>query len=448
MNKESILLTDICDFISQKISPLEIDKESYISTENMLSDLGGVVAPANVPNTGKVNSYQKGDILFSNIRTYFRKVWLANRDGGCSNDLIVFRPKENVSPEYLFCVLADPSFIEYTVKTSKGTKMPRGDKDAIKQYQLIKSDKNQRDRIGVILQNYNDKIELNRKMNQTLEEMAQALFKSWFVDFDPVLDNAFAAGNTIPEALQVKAKKRKLVREKADCPSLTKEMQELFPSSFVFNEELEKWIPVGWIATPVEDALIINPKVSIKKGETAKFADMKALPTAGYSVDSVIEKEFKGGAKFNQGDVLLARITPCLQNGKTAIVDFLENEESGFGSTEFIVLRGKEELKTSFVACLARFDAFVNHCIQNMVGSSGRQRVMNSCFSSYYLVLPPDNILKKFDELTMSHFSKITSNSRDSQTLTKLRDTLLPQLISGKLRVTEAMMEVEKQINN
>ena len=166
---------------------------------------------------------------------------------------------------------------------------------------------------------------------------------------------------------------------------------------------------------------------------------MKALPTTGFSVMEIGEKHYSGGAKFNNGDVLLARITPCLENGKTAIVDFLADDETGFGSTEFIVLRGKGAIRTPSIACLSRYNTFRDHCIQSMVGSSGRQRVQNACFTNFYLSLPPGtDLLNKFDQLVKEKFEKITKSTEQSRILIKLRDTLLPKLLSGELRVPDA----------
>ncbi|TXE07587.1 restriction endonuclease subunit S [Algoriphagus aquimarinus] len=310
----------------------------------------------------------------------------------------------------------------------------------LKQFKTLLPPLPEQKAIAHILGKLDDKIELNRQMNQTLEAMAQALFKSWFVDFDPVLDNTLAAGNDIPNELLEMAEKRALVPHSKKLISKAPELAAKFPSSFVFNETLGKWIPEGWEVKSVENAIHVNPSVSIKKGEVRKYVDMKALPTSGYSIDGFIEKGYSGGAKFKQGDVLLARITPCLENGKTAIVDFLKSDEAGFGSTEFIILRGKNQIKTPFVACLARFEAFVNHCIQNMVGSSGRQRVQNSCFNSYFLALPDHELLKKFDLLSKPNFNKITDNSNEIETLTQLRDMLLPELISGRVRVKEEIL--------
>lgn len=296
--------------------------------------------------------------------------------------------------------------------------------------------------IAHILGSLDDKIELNRQMNATLEAMAQALFKSWFVDFDPVIDNTLAAGNPIPDELEAKAAARQALGD-ARKP-LPEDIRSLFPNAFVFTEEMG-WIPEGWEVLSVSEAIIINPSVQLKKGKVAPFIDMKALPTSGYAIDDVSRKAYAGGAKFKNKDVLLARITPCLENGKTGVVDFLKNGESGFGSTEFIILRGRNGLNMPFVACLARDDKFRTHCIQSMVGSSGRQRVQNACFDSFYLCLPKsEKIKEQFHDSTNGFFEKITTLKNETNSLTQLRDTLLPKLLSGELRVPEAETFVEE----
>ncbi|MEG3767951.1 restriction endonuclease subunit S [Alteromonas sp. 14N.309.X.WAT.G.H12] len=296
--------------------------------------------------------------------------------------------------------------------------------------------------IAKILGELDQRIELNRKTNQTLEQMAQALFKSWFIDFDPVVDNALAAGNPIPEELAHRVEVRKKAHVLTEFQPLPQHIRSLFPSEFEQTGEqtagIDGWMPKGWTCKPVSQALIVNPKVKLSKGEAARFADMKAIPTNGFHVEDVIEKEFNGGAKFQQNDVLLARITPCLENGKTALVDFLKDGEVGFGSTEFIVIRGSGALNYPYVACLSRLDSFRKHCIQNMVGSSGRQRVQNSCFDSFFLSLPKDErLLPIFDRVCKPMFEKMTVSGSEIKSLAKMRDTLLPRLISGELKLNK-----------
>lgn len=289
------------------------------------------------------------------------------------------------------------------------------------------------------------KIQLNRQTNQTLEQMAQALFKSWFVDFDPVMDKLIASDKAIPEELHAHAERRRTqlaqLKNDPDHKPLDADLLALFPDEFELVEQdvgIGGWVPNGWDVQPIAEALEVNPRVKLPKGTIAKFADMKAIPTSGYNIEEIIEKPYSGGAKFENNDVLLARITPCLENGKTALVDFLSKDEVGFGSTEFIVLRGKENVAYGFIACLAREEKFRLHCIQNMVGSSGRQRVQNSCFHSFFLALPNTKTLNNtFESMVENSFKKMSQNTKEVSTLSKLRDTLLPKLISGELRIPE-----------
>ncbi|ARM83103.1 restriction endonuclease subunit S [Marinobacter salarius] len=325
-----------------------------------------------------------------------------------------------------------------------GTSNPSLSRSTFDKLLLPVPPKDEQKEIARLIRLFDEKVGINAQINTTLESMAQALFKSWFVDFDPVIDNALAAGNPIPEALQARADARAALGDRRK--PLPDQIRQQFPDRFVLTEEMG-WVPEGWKVTPLSEAIEINPKVTIKKGQKAKHVDMKALPTSGYCVGEISEKEYAGGAKFERGDVLLARITPCLENGKTGVVNFLSDGEPGFGSTEFIVMRPKNAIGTSFVAALARQEAFRQHCISNMVGSSGRQRVQNSCFDTYFICTPkvPD-ILDLYRDNCEAWFVKMTTLANESRSLGLLRDTLLPKLLSGELRIPEAEKQVEEII--
>lgn len=194
----------ICDLINSKISINEMINEtlksSYISTENMLPNKGGITAPSSIPSEGKVTAYKKDDVLVSNIRPYFKKIWYAVNDGGCSNDVLVFRAKENISPDFLHYALADDAFFDYSMKTSKGTKMPRGDKAAIMEYEVTDMDYLMQRQSSIIPRLIDEKIAVNNKINENLEKQAQAIFKSWFVDFEPFggnIPNNWEQGNLL-----------------------------------------------------------------------------------------------------------------------------------------------------------------------------------------------------------------------------------------------------------
>ena len=426
---EKIKLKEVVDIITTKVDVSQISLCDYISTENMLTNFGGISIANSKPSTGKITKFHSGDILFSNIRTYFKKLWLADRTGGCSNDVIVFRPKKNINSNYILSVLMDQKFIEHTVLTSKGTKMPRGDKTAILDYEFNLAPDKYCQHIAKTNTLIFSKLKSNEVINKSLEQMSQTLFKSWFVDFDPVIDNALDAGNPIPEAQQTRAKLRQKVRNSADFKPLPVEIRSLFPSEF---EETELgWVPKGWTLKSVAKSININPSIKLPKNKIAKYVDMKSLPTQGYSISDIIEKPYSGGAKFQNNDTLFARITPCLENGKTGFVDFLDEKETAFGSTEFIVMRGTPQVHYLYVACLARENNFRLHAIQNMVGSSGRQRVQNSCFDSFYIAIPTPAVMSLFSGKVSSYFDKMYFCNLENKSLTALRDTLLPKLISG-----------------
>ncbi len=264
--------------------------------------------------------------------------------------------------------------------------------------------------IAHILGTVDDKIELNRRMNETLEAMARALFKSWFVDFGPV---------------RAKAKGRD--------PGLPKRIADLFPNSFEDSELGE--IPKGWKSVSLPEAIEVNPSRPLRKGEIAPYLDMANMPTKGHTPDAVIERPFGSGMRFENGDTLVARITPCLENGKTAYVTFLKEGQVGWGSTEYIVLRPKPPLPDEFAYCLARSDVFREFAIQSMTGTSGRQRVPAESLSHFLLAAPSQQIAQHFGTFVRPIFAQASANAWESRTLAALRDTLLPKLISGELRI-------------
>ncbi len=165
---------------------------------------------------------------------------------------------------------------------------------------------------------------------------------------------------------------------------------------------------------------------------------MQNLPTHGHRPHEWIEREFNSGTKFINGDTLLARITPCLENGKTGFVDFLDRGVVGWGSTEYIVLRPKPPLPVEFGYYLARSDDLRLFAIHNMTGSTGRQRVPASCFDYYQFSVPTPPVAQRFSEIVKPFMKKIRENSEQSHTLSKIRDTLLPKLLSGEIRVDDA----------
>jgi len=320
----------------------------------------------------------------------------------------------------------DPCFISYFLRGldflaySDKAAVPGLNRNHLHQARVrVPTDVAEQRAIAHILGTLDDKIELNRRMNETLEAMARALFKSWFVDFDPVRAKA--------EGLD---------------PGLPKPLADLFPARLVDSELGE--IPEGWEVTALPELIEVNPARRLRKGEVAPYLDMANMPTRGHSPDAVIDRPFGSGMRFVNGDTLVARITPCLENGKTAFVDFLSDGQVGWGSTEYIVLRPERPLSPEFAYCLARGDGFRDFAIQRMTGSSGRQRVPAESLTHLQLVAPPGPVAEFFGRFVQPLFARAAAASREGQTLAALRDKLLPKLVSGELRVKAAEKFIEE----
>ena len=149
------------------------------------------------------------------------------------------------------------------------------------------------------------------------------------------------------------------------------------------------------------------------------------------------EEEYSGGAKFRNGDTIMARITPCLENGKVAYVNFLQNEEVAFGSTEYIVMTTNDNFMPELLYYLCRDESFKSYATKNMNGSSGRQRVSGETIGKYKIAIPPKSLLEPIAPYFKSIMDVTKKNGMEIISLSSLRDTLLPRLMSGELKIND-----------
>ena len=177
---ETQCLSDICEYRKGKVAVGGLSLRNYISTENLVPNKGGIIEASGLPDITSTQEYKSGDVLVSNIRPYFKKIWHAKTNGGCSNDVLVFTAKPGIDPLFLYYVLADDKFFDFSMASSKGTKMPRGDKSAIMNFCVPKFDLNVQRKIGQFLRNIDDKISINTQINGNLSDQAKALFKNMF----------------------------------------------------------------------------------------------------------------------------------------------------------------------------------------------------------------------------------------------------------------------------
>ncbi len=267
--------------------------------------------------------------------------------------------------------------------------------------------------IANLLSSLDDKIYLNRRLGETLENVARTMFKSWFVDFDPVHAKSEGRSTNLPDDLAAH-----------------------FPIGFG-----DDGLPLGWELRSADALIDVNPRTMVTGG-AAPYVDMAALPTRGARIQSFVERPPGSGARFQNDDTLVARITPCLENGKTGLVDLLPNGVAGWGSTEFIVLRPRAGVPATWPYLLARNDSFRAFLITSMTGTSGRQRVPPSVVSRWQIATPPQQVLEAFGSATIPLFDRIRALDLESDTLRGLRDALLPKLVSGELRIADVEAKV------
>lgn len=198
-------------------------------------------------------------------------------------------------------------------------------------------------------------------------------------------------------------------------------------------------------AVQADEVIEFNPALR-KPGGDAVYVDMASVPTSVARVSTWTRRPVGSGARFENGDTVMARITPCLENGKTGFIDFMADGEVGIGSTEYIVMRSRPGIPAHFSYFLARSPRFRQHAIANMVGSSGRQRCPVDVLRYFPLQRPDDAALREFGETASRAFAHMRSLDAESATLAELRDTLLPKLISGELRIKDAERVVEDAV--
>ena len=347
------------------ITPKDLQRTKHVfDTERFITDMGlesmrgcklpsGAVCVSCIGNIGYVAMTNQNCISNQQI-----------------NSIIV---SENYDPNFVYYLMKSlwPFFKNYE---GQSTTLSILNKTQFSKIEIAAPDLSVQKRIASILSSLDDKIELNNKINENLEQQAFALFDKLMFDSD--------------------------------------------------NTECR-----------VSDIAYLNPKRPLSKNQMARCIDMSQLSTTGAFPSGWEMKPFTGGLRFVNGDTLLARITPCLENGKTAFIDFLNEKEVAFGSTEYIVLAPKEGVPSEFLYCLARYPAFVDYAVKNMNGSSGRQRVSAETIGQFALPEISKSDLSAFAENVVPMFKEMRCNFFENLRLAEIRDALLPKLMNGEIDI-------------
>lgn len=367
-------LEEICLFRMGKTDVANLTIETYISTENMLPDKSGIVNATSLPSVDLTQAYEKGDVLVSNIRPYFKKIWKAKSNGGCSNDVLVFTAKENTDSDFLYYVLADDAFFSYAMATSKGTKMPRGDKKSIMQYEVPCYDIETQQKIASILKSIDEKIELNNAINNNLLQQAQTLYKDCFVDmrpFDGDMPTDWHLG-TVSEIIELHDSKR-------------------IPLSSRERADLAKIYPY-YGATSVMDYVdrYLFDGIYLLLGEDGTVVDSKGFPILQY-----VEGKFWVN---NHAHIITGK------NGFTVETLYL-------------------------LFSLTNVRSIVTGAVQPKISQANLNKVP--------VIIPSEAELSTFDSIIQPIFAQIRNLRTENDRLAATRDTLLPRLMSGELNVSD-----------
>ena len=362
---------------------------------------------------------KKGDIVFSRVGSYGVSSYVSTDEPFClGQNTVVINPK--IDGRFLYLTLQSAPVKHQIESVTVGTTQKTISLKSIKNIEILCPDVEEQKAIAHILGSLDDKIELNRQMNATLEAMAQALFKSWFVDFDPVIDNALAAGNPIPDELEAKAAARQALGD-ARKP-LPENIRSLFPNAFVFTEEMG-WIPEGWEVVKLQELL------DIKYGKDHKKLGDGDIPV--YGSGGIMR--FADKALYQGESILIPR------KGTLSNLMYV-NEELWTVDTMFYSVPKSPVFAKFLFYHLKTFD-FNSMNVGSAVPSM-TTKVLNDLDTPN----PDTKVLIAFDQLLSDFFDKMKSINNESKSLTGLRDTLLPQLLSGELRIPEAEQLIKEAI--
>ncbi len=367
-------LSDCASYVSERTS--DITFENYITTENMIENRGGVKIASSLPDAKSTSAYKPNDILLSNIRPYFCKIWLADKKGSCSNDVLVVRAKNNIDSKFLYYVLSDQNFFNYDTMTSKGTKMPRGTQSAIMKYGVPDLSLPTQRRIASILSTYDALIQNYKRQIAALQSAASELYKEWFVRFRFPGYKSAKFDNGLPVGWKVeKLGELGIISAGGDKPSVFSEVKTDICKIPIFSNGIENDGLYGYTDKPA----INKESVTVSARGTVGFVCFRGEPYLPI--------------------VRLLSITP------------------------------KDTHLTAKYLFYYLKDAHLDG------NGTSQQQITIPMIAKKKIVVPNENVLNAFEKIITPIFEQIKNANLQITNLTTQRDLLLPRLMSGKLSV-------------
>lgn len=382
MEWKEITLKDIAFYRNDKVKFDEISFDCYISTENMIENKGGIVSPSSIPSSGSFNIYLESDILVSNIRPYFKKIWFADKDGACSNDVLVFAIKnKSIDASFLYYRLSMDHFFDYVMAGSNGVKMPRGNKKSIMDYKFLLPPLKTQKKIVSILSNYDKLIENNTQRVKLLESMAEELYKEWFVRLQ------------YPSVGKVRNVENVTIGDLVDLRQ-----------GFALNAKSKHYI-------------------SDKGIPLLKISDL-FQGTETLFVNNSIPKQFL----VNEHEIIYTR---------TAQVGYVFMGKSGVIYNNCFKVIPKNNLYTKFIYYFLKLKS-TRYFAQTLATGTAQADLNHNSFKSIKLNYPKEEIvIVKFNAVVEPMDKEIKNLIEKNKALKEIRDLLLPRLMSGKLNVED-----------
>ncbi|ENM5906418.1 restriction modification system DNA specificity subunit [Vibrio mimicus] len=457
-----VKLGDYCKKIGSGATPkggssvyLDLGDVCLIRSQNIYNEgfsESGLVYIDDIAATKLKNvEVEKNDVLLNITGDSVARVCLAPSDflpARVNQHVAIIRPNAaEFDARFLRYLLASPKTQKLLLNlASAGATRNALTKGMIEDFEVSKPPVSVQTGIANLLESLDNKITLNRQINQTLEQMAQALFKSWFVDFDPVMDNALDAGNPIPDELQHRAEARQAVRESEGFNPLPDDVRQLFPDAF---EESELgWVPKGWEVTMLGDMCVelrrgISPKYIEEGG--IKVINQKCIRNheVNYDLARRNNPELRkvDGREVQLGDVLV-NSTGVGTLGRMAQVTYIP--EPTVVDSHVTLVRVNSDICPMYT--FGQLLLSIENRVERLgEGSTGQTELSRKILSEQQVVLPPLTIANHIEATFKSFADKKVASRNEVDSLTKLRDTLLPKLISGELRLDEVELAVEQE---
>lgn len=394
MSHKTVGLKDVSNYVSDKIKVDNLRLDNYISTDNMLQNKNGIEIASSFPPSDTVNEFKKDDILISNIRPYFRKIWYADFDGGCSADVLIIRAdKELILPEFLYYVLFQDKFFDYVMVGAKGVKMPRGDKKFIMNYKFTLPDLHSQEVILRKVSPITSKIDSNIELISSIQDYTQHLFYKWFVDFN-----------------------------------FPNEEEKPYKDSDGKMQVVEdKLIPLGWEIIKLKSLVKINNKTLNPLEFPNKVFKHYSIPVFDeintYSEE--LGKTIKSNKYVvNDNNILVSKLNPRFNR-----VIYPYNVDNAISSTEFVVLEPFKDNILETIYTIVSTNKFIKYCSKAATGTSNSHKRIKPDFITSYPVNYNEEIMNKFNHIIGPLIRQRALLLNENKTLKEFRNSLTKKII-------------------